>query len=191
MTPRDRGARFGRGPLVVAAALVIGLACQPDAFPDRLFLDDFETLCDGVPCGWEQTGGDAGRARWVETIHPGEHALELTDEVTVRRTNITPPPDLLLATSTIGVRAAVVCEEAARLELVILLAEGSGATREESVSLSSFGTEWETLSPVLMLSGVVSDPAVRAVILRKTGAGRCRIGELVIDVDAVDSASCG
>ncbi|MFK7984927.1 MAG: hypothetical protein AB8I08_02775 [Sandaracinaceae bacterium] len=184
--------RFARWPLLVAAALVIGLACQPDAYPTRLFLDDFETLCDGVPCGWEQTAGESGRARWVETIHPGEHALELTDDVVVRRTGIV-PAERPMVTTTLDVRVAATCDTGSTLELSLVVADATGATRDETLPLSFFSGEsdWTNLSPAIVFEMPLTDPVVRAVVLRKSGAGRCRIGELAIDDGTIDSASCG
>ncbi len=61
--------------------LLFCLACrQPEQAPTRLFEEGFEELCDGMPCGWAQTGGDDGAVRFVETIFAGEHGVRLTGD---------------------------------------------------------------------------------------------------------------
>jgi hypothetical protein len=64
-------------------AVVVSLgACRTRRRP-RSIGEDFETVCDGTPCGWERVRGSPIK-RSVETIHPGEHGLRLTGESRAR-----------------------------------------------------------------------------------------------------------
>ncbi|MBX3275221.1 MAG: hypothetical protein KF729_33455 [Sandaracinaceae bacterium] len=168
-----RRARIGAG--LALAAIVAGYACQPER-QTRVYLEDFEgELCDGVPCGWERSTGTPAQARWVETIHPGEHALQLEGDVTVRGPGAFDTirgPRMLL-------RFVVRCDPGSRLGLDVLVSDGLGT---RALGVAAFAPpEWDEVSVTLGGGGEIADSRISAVVLTKTGPGVCEIAEIVMD----------
>ena len=116
-----------------------------------------------------------GQATWVETIHPGEHALRLTGDVTVRGPGATTRvlgPNILL-------RVVVRCETGSRLRADVVLSDELGT---RPVGVDAFApTEWAEVSVTLGGGGEISDSQITAIVFSKTGSGECEIGEVLID----------
>jgi hypothetical protein len=171
--------------------LLLGLlACDPDDFPPRIYLEDFETLCDGVPCGWERSAGEPGQARWVETVHPGEHALRLEGEVSVR--GPAAAEDARTTSSTeLSARLAMRCEPGNTVRLDVLLVDELGTTHQASGN-GTAEPEWEAATDVRLTTEATawSRARVTGVVLTKTGDGVCEIGELRIDDGLGNASGC-
>ena len=85
---------YPRGGFLFVAAILALMACSPERVPQvpQLYVDDFEEICAGVPCGWTQVRGAPGAARTTETLLPGLRGIALAgDDVVVdgseRRSN--------------------------------------------------------------------------------------------------------
>ena len=64
------------GSVALALACAATLAgCPPDA-PELFWDEEFESTCDGTPCGWLVGAGPVGSVTWVETL-PGEHGIAM------------------------------------------------------------------------------------------------------------------
>lgn len=167
--------------LAVSILLAI-VACGPADAPQRFYDEDFEELCDGVPCGWERTSGAADQATWIETIHPGEHGLRLEGEVSVRG----PGTEVgeTIDSSVLFVRAYVRCDLDSELRLDVVIADDFGGTYDASALLSPAET-WEAPYEAALEGDAPTLPGnavhVVAVGLAKTGPGTCEISELIID----------
>lgn len=178
-----------RWPWLALAALIGALACEPDPFPNRPFYEDFETACDGTPCGWERSDGDASQAIWVESIHPGEHALRLTGEVTVRGPGADPEVPATFSGTRLSVRLVARCDPGDTLAVDVLAIDAFGA-RHELRSVINPESEWTRVATGFATSATFLDDArISAVIIRKNGEGVCEIGEIVLDGD-IDRVSC-
>lgn len=183
----SRSAR--RWPWLALAALIGALACEPEPFPSRPFYEDFETACDGTPCGWERSDGEASQAIWVESIHPGEHALRLTGEVTVRGPGADPDVPSTFSGTSLAVRVVARCDPGDTLAVDVLAIDASGG-RHEMRSVINPESEWTRVATGSATTGSFIDGGrISAVIVRKNGPGVCEIGEIVIDTQA-DRVSC-
>lgn len=60
---------------LLALSLLLLPSCSND--PTYAFVESFEEVCDGVPCGWQLQAGSTGSATYNETL-PGEHGLLLS-----------------------------------------------------------------------------------------------------------------
>lgn len=169
--------------VLLAVAIAPAIGCRsPAGDPSRIWGEDFETACDGTPCGWEQIDGPEGAVRWVETI-PGDHGLELTGDVTVASA---PAMAMGNSGSFLSMRATARCDSGSRLEVRVSIVD----TSESRVSLD--GTlrppaTWETatdpalLSPDLTLTTGSVD-RIGGVAVRKTGPGKCEIDRLALRI---------
>ena len=163
-----------------AVALAIGLgACGPDEPRPHVYFEDFETECDGAPCGWERSAGDADQATWIETIHPGEHALRFVGEVTVRGP-AAPPMSRLATSGAIFATLVARCDVGSALAMDVVL---NDATLGAVVARASIVAreEWDTVDVAMMTDGAFTSATVSAVVITKSGGGACEIGEIVID----------
>lgn len=155
-------------------------ACGPGAPPAYLYFEDFETVCDGSPCGWERSSGEPDQATWVETIHPGEHALRLTGEVGVRGPAGSPEERAILG-SGIGGCVVARCDAGSRLQFDVLLEDALVGSVVGTVRLLP-PSEWSGPTTAdLTLDDDVSDASVTAVLITKTGPGACEVGEIVFE----------
>lgn len=170
--------------IACAVALAGALAgCPGRGVGDAIYVEEFEELCEGTPCGWSQSGGPDESARYVETL-PGDHGLELIgDGVTVRG-----GPGEALASprfaSTIAARAIARCDLGSSIEVRVSveLADGRPLT---------FGTEivpddsWERLLPDQGMNPLEPIPLpwriarVLGVAILKRGTGTCEIDYLL------------
>lgn len=169
-----------RWPWAIVAALVGLLACDPDPRPTRVYLEDFEGLCDGAPCGWERTSGESEQARWVETIHPGEHGLRLEGDVSVRG----PASDSDARTvnsRNLSARLAIRCDAGSAVRLDVLLVDELGTTFSASGDAMPPSNWDRELITLLVDATMVTNARISTVMISKSGSGACDIGELVID----------
>lgn len=170
-----------RWPWLVVAALLAMVACRPGPPPTRLYDEDFETLCDGAPCGWERTHGDATQAIWVETIHAGEHGLRLDGQVSVRGTRSGAPADPV-PVETLSVELTACCDIGNELRVDLVLIDEHGGTFTAS-AFAMPAREWSPPlgAPIVSRGGLAEVAGVMAVAITKTGPGACEISELAID----------
>lgn len=166
----------------IGVALLVGiLACTPSGRP-RHYFESFEELCMGVPCGWQRSSGTAEQATWVETIHPGEHGLRLTGEVSVRGEGSEIPSGATASLLLVGVVAR--CDPDSWLSVDLVLTDDLGNDIMGSAVLSP-GREWTapTVAAPTYTSTLTSDVVTRVVAIgiTKHGAGSCEISELAIE----------
>ncbi len=184
-----------RRPLAVASwlavtAVLVTLACDPEDGPLLLFAEDFETICDGAPCGWTRTSGGPEQATWEETLHPGEHGLRLTGEVTVRGP-AAPDSARRLRGTVVEVQLAHRCELGSTLSVSVVFEDAStGSLRDATLRVLS-EPAWTAPAQTLTLP----DPPliggrVVAVILTKGGAGVCEVGDLTVNTTELCLDGC-
>ena len=116
-------------------------ACQPAPPPEQLFREDFETLCDGLPCGWVRAVGMPWQARVVETIHPGEHGRLLDGPDVIVRGPGGEPMEVAIESGRLQTRLVASCDEVAsltisgpmpspgRIRMFLLIAQHPSSTR--------------------------------------------------------------
>lgn len=176
-------------PWSIVVFLIGILACDPDPRPRRIYLEDFEALCDGIPCGWERSTGTADQARWVSTIHPGEHGLRLEGEVTVRGPG-SGAADQPASTASLSARLAARCDADSSLRLDVLLVDSTGASYSAS-GMTMTTARWDRPTLItLSLGGSPSDGRVSGVVITKMGSGVCEIGEIVVDDEGDRPPGC-
>lgn len=172
-----------RSPAALSALATLLLsACPCDAGLVDLFADELRQDCDGLPCGWTSSDGDA---RFVPFLHEGEHAIELTGAMTR-------PLSGFSLTSPVEDEAQVYvlarCDRAT--ELVVSLEVDVDPPRHYEARLSA-GTPTgglplprHELPLVLVTPDGDATPltgdltAFRALELRVEGPGRCTLTDL-------------
>lgn len=173
------------GARVVLAIIVVSsaIACEPQR-TERFYHETFEGPCDGgpPPCGWERSMGP-GEATWVETLLPGEHGLRLTGDVTVRG----PGGTRTSASDLLSMRLSVRCDDSSNaLSAVVVLSDATGTytlpvpSPGVLVWSGELVTDWQERTLDLIGMGTFNTSIV-AVVLMKTGAGSCEIGDILID----------
>lgn len=182
--------RAQRWPWLAVGLLLSMIACYADA-PSRVYLEDFETLCDGSPCGWERARGTADQATVVSTIHPGEHGLRLTDEVSVRGPGSTDDAETIFG-SFIDARVVARCDARSTLTMNVLAVETSTGIVWTATAIISAQEEWsDVVRPTaLNFDGSPAAARITAIVLTKSGSGACEIDEIVIDDTALDDVGC-
>lgn len=178
-----------RASWVALAALLATFACEPETAPRLMYDEDFETACDGTPCGWVRSEGDADNATWVETIHPGEHGLRLTGDVTVRGPEAGEQARRLAGTA-ITVNVANRCDLGSTLFVTVVFEDDLGQLRDgrEMVVTSPDWTNRE-VGIDLGMPRVVGGRVV-SVILEKAGSGACEVGDIVVDASPLCLDGC-
>lgn len=170
------------------AVLLAMIACDPRTFPDRAYHEEFETLCEGTPCGWEISRGEPGQATWITSLHPGEHALRLTGDVTVRGPGAGPDAtDVLQSTGAIG-HVASRCDPGSRLQVTVLVVDRAGIPTRTTFEVPS--GDWSELALGLAFDNPIVDARVTAIVIEKTGVGSCDVAEIVLDQGGVDDIGC-
>jgi len=160
---------------VLLGVILAGYACEPDRRPPP-YLEDFEgELCDGAPCDWSRTSGTPGQASYVETIHPGEHALQLTGDVEIRG----PGNGLTLPGPEVLVRMTVRCDSGSRLSGALIITDDLG-TRPLPIPNVFAPTRWAETTVTVGGGGEIFESRLVAIELTKTGTGSCEIGEIMI-----------
>jgi hypothetical protein len=173
----------------LTAAALSGCPC--DAGLSDLFADELREDCDGLPCGWALSAGDA---RFVPFLHESERALELAG-------TLTRPLSGFSLTAPVQDEAQVYvlakCERAT--ELVVVLETDADPPRNYEARLDA-GTPTGGLPlprhelPLVFLAedGDPEAPqaglvAFRAMALRVEGPGRCTVSDLHVVSTQVSS----
>ena len=186
MSPHDT-------PLLRAAlyGLLFVLACRQSPAADPLLLEEsFEDECAGMACGWEQVLGEPGGARWVSTVHPGEHGLVLDPGVTVRRGYDVAPRGVQVTMGALQGAISARCDPGGQLDFDLLV-------RDEMGGADAFGgrprvpEEWGTpisfslTSDFALLDGGVGTATVdyetTSLLVRNGGSAPCALDHLRID----------
>jgi len=165
----------GRALWLGLGALVAGYACEPTVVT-RAYLQDFEgERCDGAPCGWERSTGTPEQATWVETIHPGEHALRLSGIVSVRG----PGSDVVLVGPDVILQMTARCDPGSNLAVDVIVVDelGTRPLRVDPIAADA----WSLTSVTLGGGGDISNSRIAAIALIKTGSTSCEIGEIWVD----------
>ena len=176
--------------------LLMGLACRdPEPPPTRLFEDGFESLCDGVPCGWEQIAGPDGGVRYVETILAGEHGIELSGDGTAVRGPGGPERTATLTFGTIEARVSGICDERALLVVDAAIVDVERGLSDTFSGVAALPNEFGASSTFVQLTGSralldggisggpLGSPTIQvtALAFRVQGAGTCTIDHVVVD----------
>ncbi|MDQ3037522.1 MAG: hypothetical protein M3Y87_34325 [Myxococcota bacterium] len=177
-----------RGLCVRACAAIAALGalvgCNRSSDPRAMYVEDFETVCDGAPCGWVQSSGEDGRALYVETL-PGDHGLELIGDGTSVRSEAAEPLASFVFTSAIGARLVARCDALSTLELrttVELEDESTLTLGREIVPEETWSTllDDQTLNPVDATPSPWRVRRVLGVSILKHGTGNCELDFLSI-----------
>lgn len=166
----------------IVAALVAMYACGGGGPPkEYVYVEDFEVLCDEVPCGWERVAGGESQATWVETIHPGEHGLRLSGETSVRGPGSEDEVEPFYTSDVRAVLAAR-CDGGSELVVEVIFAGENGEPVVQHTTVAPYA-DW-TGPTHGWLDGASDIRATRvlAVGITKTGAGTCEISDLVLEV---------
>lgn len=177
--------------LSVALAAATLTACPCDSGLSDLFADELREDCDGLPCGWTLSAGDA---RFVPFLHESERALELAG-------TLTRPLSSFSLTAPVEDEAQVYllarCDQAT--ELVVVLETDSDPPNTYEARLDA-GTPTgglplprHELPLVFMAESGDPEPAeaglvaFRAMALRVEGPGRCTMSDLHVVSSRVSS----
>lgn len=167
--------------LLMALMATALTACPCDSGHVDLFADELRDDCEGRPCGWTLSSGEA---RFVPFLHEGEGALELAGTLT------RPLSDFSLSSPVDeGVQVFVLarCDEAT--ELVVTLSDEADPPLLYEATLAA-GTPTGGLPlPRRELPFVASDTnptepprdvlvPFRSLELRVEGPGRCKLSDL-------------
>ena len=181
-----------RAALPAFALVLVACGGMPDD-STRLYHEGFESLCDDVPCGWEQGAGPDGGAVWIETL-PGEHAVSLQGPDTIvlgPRGFETPSP---MALSTMELRVAARCDPGASIEVRVWFVvvppddpvPGEALTASAGVSVGAAPT-WSGAPATLPFTlegaaGPIFDATrrIERIALRVEGRGRCEVADLSV-----------
>lgn len=185
MTGRERVATRA-----LVAAMLCAIACRQGTGEDPPFyLEDFESQCDGLPCGWEQIEGDRGQSRYVETIHPGEHGVELRGEGVTIRGEAMVEGTVSVSFSTVQALVVARCDRGDALTIRLAVVDLSSGAIDTMVGAVSPAEDWEE-TPTVSLTGTgalspmsITGPNLRftGITVSKTGTGACQISEIAID----------
>jgi len=182
------------------ALLLLSFACAPGpgAVRERLVTEEFETQCDdGLPCGWAQVTGEPGAARYVETIHPGEHGLALIGSGVNVRGPGGPTRPAIVSVGSLQASLVARCDPGAGLTIDLAVADATDAGAffvDTFEGRTTPGQTWEQRTVVNLTSttalsdggfggsfGGTRTIRVLAVALSKTGAGQCEIASFRVD----------
>ncbi len=174
--------------LAVAISLFCVAGCGGGDFAPRILFEDFETLCDGVPCGWTLTDGDPANVEYVETIHPGVHGFALSEETTLNGPGGEVIPFAGLAFGSLQAEVSVRCDDPDARLIIRALGESSARTAPELFEGETFGSDaWGRYRISLVGSRGVDAPIsgmdfqILSLALAKRGPGTCVIDTLEID----------
>jgi hypothetical protein len=162
----------------VSLGIALLSGCPTPIDEDLLYREDFETLCDGTPCDWVQSGGAEGNVRWIETV-PGDHGLELIgDGVSVRGSG---PGELARATiaDRIAVRTVARCDVGSSIEIRVTVGTTDAILTFDAEivpeSTWSMAHPDETLDPTEPTTPPWTISRIAGVSLLKHGEGRCEL----------------
>lgn len=98
--------------LLLVSGLLVGLGSSAGCRPaeDYVFVEGFDEVCDGVPCGWSVQAGTGGSARWNQTL-PGEYGLLLEGSpmAVIREVNDA-EPETAVSTASLVMEMAARCD---------------------------------------------------------------------------------
>ncbi len=160
------------------SGLLLLSACPCDRGQSEVFHEDFESWCEGVPCGWELAAGQVERST---SYHAGEHGAQLSggarllvelDGVLLAATE---DPDYLIF--------MIRCDLEAGLRFTLEV-EGEGGSYPLVVELpvgAGFGSEIMQMSGLELPAREGEPPPAQPVLrldLEQWGEGSCFIDEL-------------
>ncbi len=183
----------------VIASVLLALACGDDDSADvPLYRESFEDACGDTPCGWSIVQPSDGTARYVETIHAGEHGIALEGDDVIVRADVEDARGV--ATFMLGSLQALVvarCDATSTLRLRVALASrGDAAAGPSSDALEAninVGTETLERATVALMATtglrdggfgstpVATDVEILGVSFEKDGPGRCEIADIIVD----------
>lgn len=153
--------------------------CNPGEV-DYFYQEDFETTCEGAPCGWSQVRGPVGAATYGETL-PGDHALVLSGEGVVVRGDGQVGHFTVLDTLVLSTVARCDAGSALRYELTFdLNTEGDIDVRSVDV-FAPVDFRTATPSTRFTTSGAVGVVGVAGILIFKSGSGTCEIASISIE----------
>lgn len=168
--------------ILVAFLVNLIAGCAPPTDWDAIYTEYFENLCGEMPCGWTQSGGPEGAARFVTTA-AGARGLEVTgDDVRLRAESIHSTHSFA---TTITGRLMARCDTGSMLELRASLELSDGSI----VTLGGeFAPDVRWRAPVeqtlVFQNGDLSDAEsierIIALQLLKRGTGTCEINGIVL-----------
>jgi hypothetical protein len=145
-----------------------------------LWREEFETTCDGSPCGWTQVAGPAGAATWIET-GPSEHGVRLDGTAAIATT--APGDEVIGSDSLRTMRGHMVarCDAGAQLTLIVSVQDLAGGTPIDTAGSATFPSEWDGTRTTFDL--FIDDPVntnaqytdILNVVIHKEGRGACEI----------------
>lgn len=169
------------------------LACRQTPEGEPLLLEEsFEEECDGMACGWAQVIGEPDGARWVSTVHPGEHGLELEPGVTVRRSYDLGARDVQVTSGALQGVVSARCDPGGQLDFEVLVRDERGGA-DAYGGRPSVPHEWGTpnsfslASDFALLDGGTAIGATTlelqatSVLIRNGGSAPCAIDHLRVD----------
>ncbi|MGE0786515.1 MAG: hypothetical protein AB7S26_12665 [Sandaracinaceae bacterium] len=168
--------------------IVSALACDPVPAPALMYSEDFESVCDGAPCGWSQRTGEPSQATYVETFHPGEHGLRLSGSVSVRGPEA-PEDALRLRGSSVTFEAATRCDLGSFLTATVVIRTDAGEMFDASALVTS-EPEWGRSGVRLDFIDTIVGGHVASVILDKEGGGVCEVSDMTVDIALVCEDAC-
>lgn len=146
-----------------------------------LWREDFETTCDGAPCGWTQVSGPAGAVTWIET-GPSEHGVEMTgDGLAIA---IMPSGDEVVGSDPVSsLQGHVVarCDRGAQLALIVTVQNLAGGPAVSASGTATYPSTWDgTRTTFDLFADDTTQQSAQftdllSVVLHKTGPGTCEI----------------
>lgn len=172
-----------RSSLLWLASIALA-GCGPTIDRSAIYVEDFETTCEGVPCGWVQSSGPDDAARYVETL-PGDHGLELVGDGVSVRSDADEALRGIAFTSILAARVIARCDLVATLELrtTVELSDGRTLTLGRAITPEPTWSEMLVDQPLSAVDPIPPGWAIARVLgvsLRKSGAGSCEIDHLAI-----------
>lgn len=163
--------------LAASALAVTAPGCRPA--DDYVFVEGFDEVCDGVPCGWSVQSSSGGTARWNETL-PGEHGLLLEGTpMAVIREVTGAEPATAVSTASLVMEMAARCDGDVSLTFEMTVASlASGELQVLTAEVSPPST-WDGTLDARTLSGSggfgVLFRDVVSIRVVKVGEGTCEL----------------
>lgn len=169
-----------RSARLLAFAALASIASCNGTTPTPLWREDFETACDGAPCGWTQVAGPMGAATWIETA-PSEHGVELSGPgVAIARLATGHEVNGLHPVGSLKAHVVARCDPGAQLTLIVTVQNAAGGPIDVS-GFATFPSTWDGSRTTFDL--FASDSALSSaqfidildVVLHKEGDGLCEV----------------
>ncbi|AKF08461.1 hypothetical protein [Sandaracinus amylolyticus] len=172
-----------RRVIVIASLAASLVGCPAPDDESAIYVEDFETTCDGTPCGWAQITGAEDGASYVETL-PGDHGLQLVGRDVTVRGGTDEASQSMISTQLLA-RANARCDLGSHLVMraTIALQDANTLTYEAELVPDVTWTS-ATRDQNMRVVEVASPPwqieRVLGVSLRKEGDGSCEVDYLAI-----------